>query len=259
MFARYMARSATRPLLGRSAFQSSANVRLERPYVRAAAAMSMTFGAVMFSGVAVEAASADAKAKKPQIVFVLGGPGAGKGTQCQNIVDTFKFKHLSAGDLLRAERLTGSKDAELINNYIKEGKIVPVEVTIALLKKAIDESFARGVPNFLIDGFPRNEDNDDGWRRIMGDKADVRFVLFLDCPEAVMERRLLRRGETSGRSDDNADSIRLRFRTYVNETRPIIERYSKQGLVHKISSDQTVEQVFSQVSAIFNKEFGGKK
>ena len=72
---------------------------------------------------------------KPQVVFVLGGPGAGKGTQCERIVSNFGFVHLSAGDLLREERTSGSKDGELIENYIKEGKIVPVEITINLIKK----------------------------------------------------------------------------------------------------------------------------
>ena len=91
--------------------------------------------------------------------------------------------HLSAGDLLREERDSGSKDGDLIESYIRNGQIVPVEITIALIKKAMDRSGAR---KFLIDGFPRNEDNLDGWEREMTeDKCDVKFVLFFDCPEEV--------------------------------------------------------------------------
>jgi hypothetical protein len=84
---------------------------------------------------------------RPVVVFVLGGPGAGKGTQCERIVREYGFTHISAGDCLREERASGSKDAELINNYIKEGKIVPVEITVKLLLKAM-----QGHDRVLIDG-----------------------------------------------------------------------------------------------------------
>ncbi len=141
---------------------------------------------------------------------MLGGPGSGKGTQCAILEKSFAMVHLSAGDLLRAERQSGSKDAELIESFIREGKIVPVAITVALLKRAIEENVARGRKLFLVDGFPRNQDNLDGWMAAMAGYADVLAVLFFDCPEAVMEARLLERGKTSGRSDDNAEAIRKR-------------------------------------------------
>ncbi|KAF9428475.1 hypothetical protein BGZ94_002266 [Podila epigama] len=94
--------------------------------------------------------------KDTTVIFVLGGPGAGKGTQCANLVRDFGFVHLSAGDLLRAEQeRPGSQYGELIKTYIKEGKIVPMEVTIALLE---NEMLASGQTRFLIDGFPRKMD-----------------------------------------------------------------------------------------------------
>ena len=75
---------------------------------------------------------------KPYIIFVLGGPGTGKGTQCANLVKNYNFVHLSAGDLLRAEIASNSKDGELISGIIKEGKIVPSEITVGLLKKSVE-------------------------------------------------------------------------------------------------------------------------
>lgn len=120
---------------------------------------------------------------KPQVVFVLGGPGAGKGTQCSNIVSKFGFVHLSAGDLLRAERSKpDSMFGELIDNHIKNGTIVPVEITCKLIQNAMDASAAN---RFLIDGFPRNKDNMIGWNTTIGDQVDLLFVLFLECPEDV--------------------------------------------------------------------------
>ncbi|TYJ38453.1 hypothetical protein E1A91_A05G444100v1 [Gossypium mustelinum] len=94
--------------------------------------------------------------KHPKVVFVLGGPGSGKGTQCEKIVQHFGYTHLSAGDLLRAEKNSGSENGIMIQNMMNEGKIVPSEVTIKLLQKAMLDS---GNDKFLIDGFPRNEEN----------------------------------------------------------------------------------------------------
>ena len=91
------------------------------------------------------AAAAQTPASKPVVVFVLGGPGAGKGTQCGKIVDEYKYAHLSAGDLLRAERKSGSENGQMIDEYIKEGKIVPVEVTVRLLHDAIKVGLGLGL------------------------------------------------------------------------------------------------------------------
>merc|ERR550532_1616928 len=89
---------------------------------------------------------------KPSVFFILGGPGAGKGTQCANLVNEFGLVHLSAGDLLRAERNSGSDDAELINNYIKEGKIVPVAITVGLIKRAMGKAMRESEQfTFVID------------------------------------------------------------------------------------------------------------
>ncbi|KAF4703159.1 hypothetical protein FOZ62_008212, partial [Perkinsus olseni] len=174
----------------------------------------------------------------PTVVFVLGGPGAGKGTQCDLIEKEFGFVHLSAGDLLREERnREGSEYGDLIEKYIREGAIVPVEITVNLLKRAMEKhDWEHG--KFLIDGFPRNEDNLDGWERVLGGKVDEKFCLFFDCPEDVMEKRLLSRGKTSGRSDDNLESIRKRFRTYEAETRPIIQRFAAKGKERRVNADR---------------------
>ncbi|XP_017292846.1 UMP-CMP kinase [Kryptolebias marmoratus] len=191
---------------------------------------------------------------KPNVVFVLGGPGAGKGTQCSKIVETYSCTHLSAGDLLRAERnRTDSEDGQLIDTYIKEGKIVPVEITINLLKKAM-ENQKEGKNYFLIDGFPRNEDNLQGWNRVMDGKADVKFVLFFNCSNEVCVNRCLDRGKSSGRTDDNRESLEKRIQTYQQSTRPIVELYEKQGKVRTVDASRSVDEVFTDVKTILDKE-----
>ncbi|KRT78843.1 hypothetical protein AMK59_7303 [Oryctes borbonicus] len=186
----------------------------------------------------------------PKVIFVLGGPGAGKGTQCQNIVKEYGFVHLSAGDLLREERRNpNSEYGELIENYIREGLIVPVDITCSLLERAMHQS---SKDSFLIDGFPRNQDNFDGWKRRMSEKVDLLFVLFFDCPLEICTERCLRRGaEGSGRADDNVESLKKRFNTYQQETKPVIDYYSSLNLVKRIDATNNAIQVFEDIKNLF--------
>lgn len=163
-------------------------------------------------------------------------------------METFGYVHLSAGDLLRAERASGSELADMINNYIREGKIVPAEVTVGLLRTAMEKSEST---KFLVDGFPRDLMNLTCWEEKMSDYAEVQFLLFLDCPHSVMTERLLERGKTSGRVDDNAEAIEKRLKTYEESTRPIIERFRSQGKVREVNSNRNPDEVFADVSAHF--------
>lgn len=191
------------------------------------------------------------------VVFFLGGPGSGKGTQSANLVKDYDFVHLSAGDLLRAEQeREGSQYGDMIREYIREGKIVPMEVTVALLSNAMDASMAKSKDEskppagskarFLIDGFPRKLDQAHFFEDTV---CPSELVLFLDCPEDVMESRLLKRGETSGRSDDNAASIRKRFTTFVETSMPVVEHFREKEKVVEVRADVTVEKVFAKVKA----------
>ncbi|XDA69919.1 hypothetical protein R6Z07F_000293 [Ovis aries] len=194
---------------------------------------------------------------KPQVVFVLGGPGAGKGTQCARIVEKYGYTHLSAGELLRDERKNpDSQYGELIEKYIKDGKIVPVEITISLLRREMDQTMAANAQKnkFLIDGFPRNQDNLQGWNKTMDGKADVSFVLFFDCNNEICIERCLERGKSSGRSDDNRESLEKRIQTYLQSTKPIIDLYEEMGKVKKIDASKSVDEVFDEVVKIFDKE-----
>jgi len=189
-----------------------------------------------------------------QVVFVLGGPGSGKGTQCSRLVQELSgWSHLSAGDLLRAERQSGSPLAELINSKIAQGQIVPASITVGLLQKAMEQIHARDrtKTKFLIDGFPRSEGNVTVWKEQMSEISRLEFVLFLDCPEDVMTGRLLERGQTSGRNDDNLDTIRKRFETFRQESMPIIQMYEEQGQLKNISADRSVDDVFAEVVLLF--------
>uniref|UniRef100_A0A1I7U9V2 UMP-CMP kinase n=1 Tax=Caenorhabditis tropicalis TaxID=1561998 RepID=A0A1I7U9V2_9PELO len=184
------------------------------------------------------------------VVFVLGPPGSGKGTICAKIQENLNYVHLSAGDLLRAERQReGSEFGALIESHIRNGSIVPVEITCSLLENAMKASGdAKG---FLVDGFPRNEDNLQGWNKQMNGKAFIQFVLFLSCPVPICIERCLNRGQ--GRTDDNEESLKKRVETYNQQTFPIIEHFKKSELAREVKSERPVDEVYADVVNVFNE------
>lgn len=187
----------------------------------------------------------------PSVVFVLGGPGCGKGTQCEFIVKHYDFVHLSAGELLRQEQKnTTSKYGALIQHHMTEGSIVPAEITCNLLKQAMVETKRN---NFLIDGYPRNEDNLVTWQKVMGEVSRVAFVLFFECPLDVCVERCLGRGEAgSGRADDNLDVLKKRIQVFLNQTQPIVDYYDKLDLVKRVDASRSKLEVFEDVKKIFD-------
>ena len=185
---------------------------------------------------------------KPNVVFVLGGPGAGKGTMCELSEVQLGWTHLSTGDLLRAERAAGGATAATIEEYMTAGKLVPNEITVTLLKDAMERvTRTTGKTNFLLDGFPRSLDNLEAWYEIFGQDAELPKMLYFECPYAVLEKRILGRARYSGRSDDNIESIKLRFDTFKAETLPIVELFKSKGKCVEVDTSQSRQSVYDLV------------
>lgn len=180
------------------------------------------------------------------VVYILGGPGSGKGTQSAHLVEHYSFTHLSAGDLLREEQdRDGSEYGELIKSYIKEGLIVPMEVTVKLLENAMRAKLNdQGKGRFLIDGFPRKMDQAAFFEQAV---CPSTCTVFLDCPEEVMRKRLLHRGLTSGRADDNEESIVKRFRTFVETSMPVVTHFEAEDRVVKVDADKDETEVYGDI------------
>jgi len=211
-----------------------------------------------------------------RVLFILGGPGAGKGTQSEKIVENFKCIHLSVGELLRTERQRGNESphAELIESCLVAGKIVPVEISLNLLRNAMDEATQKskdgdgdsyGAPIFLVDGFPRNFDNLAGWTKEMPEYAAVIGSLVYDCPIDVLEHRIMGRAATSGRSDDNLESARKRFKTFQGQTMPVVRaleevekmEIEEEGIgrlhVQHIEGTGTIDEVWDATKTTMNR------
>ena len=186
----------------------------------------------------------------------------GKGTQCQLLcsrVQSPQWVHLSAGDLLRAERQkTNSALATEINACLATGKLVPSQITCQLLINAMKDHYLQSpnVTHFLIDGFPRSQSNADEWicaTTTATEHYSVQFILNFECPEETLIGRLLERGKSSGRTDDNLTTVKARFQTFQNETAPILEyyRHSTNIPVYTIAADQPVESVYQNTVRYF--------
>uniref|UniRef100_A0ACD5Z0Y4 Uncharacterized protein n=2 Tax=Avena sativa TaxID=4498 RepID=A0ACD5Z0Y4_AVESA len=182
---------------------------------------------------------------RPFIAFILGGPGSGKGTQCSRIASDFGFAHVSAGDLLRNEITSGTDQGELILEIIREGRIVPSEITVELVRKAIESTTAKRV---LIDGFPRCEENRIAFEKITGTEPDL--VVFFDCPEDLMVKRLL--GRNQGRVDDNIETIKKRLKVFESLNMPVVNYYSSKGKAHKINATGSADEIFEAVRKLFS-------
>ena len=186
---------------------------------------------------------------KPNVVFILGGPGTGKGTMCELAESQLGWTHLSIGDLLRAERQVQGPSAAIIEEFITAGKLVPNEITVTLLKNAMEKvTRTTGKNNFLLDGFPRSLNNMEGWYEIFGREVELPKMLYFECPYPVLEKRILGRAKYSGRSDDNLESMKLRFDTFKAETLPTVEFFKSKDKCVEIDTSQDRSTVYSLVS-----------
>ncbi|MGY8643206.1 MAG: nucleoside monophosphate kinase [Verrucomicrobiales bacterium] len=187
---------------------------------------------------------------EPNVMFVLGGPGAGKGTMCELAESQLGWTHLSTGDLLRAEREAGGLNSATIEEFITAGKLVPNEIVVTLLKNAM-ETITRttGKINFLLDGFPRSPSNLEAWQEIFGAEAELPKMLYFECPYPILEKRILGRAKWTGRSDDNIESLKLRFDTFKAETLPIVELFKSKGKCMEVDTGQDRQAVYALVES----------
>ena len=185
---------------------------------------------------------------QPNVVFVIGGPGSGKGTMCELAECQLGWTHLSTGDLLRAEREAGGPNAATIEELLAAGKLVPNEIIVTLLKDAMETvTRTTGKNNFLLDGFPRSLSNLEAWHEVFGHDAELPKMLYFECPYDVLEKRILGRAKYTGRSDDNVESLKQRFDTFKAETLPTVEHFKSKGKCVEVDTSQDRQSVYNLV------------
>lgn len=187
-------------------------------------------------------------------IIICGAPGCGKGTQSELIVEKYNLKHLSTGDLLRKEINEKTELGIVAETYISKGNLVPDSMIIDILTKAIDAEAANS-PGIILDGFPRTVAQAEALEVMLNQRnRETTALLSLQVENRELISRLLKRGETSGRSDDNLETIKKRLQVYETKTAPVNEFYKNSGKYHAIDGMGTVEEIFGRISEILDSK-----
>src|SRR5574344_1297727 len=184
-------------------------------------------------------------------VVIFGPPGSGKGTQSENLIKEFNLTHISTGDLLRKEITGNTELGFLAKKYIDKGALVPDEIIIGMIDSFLDK--IGNVSGVIFDGFPRTVAQAQSLKTMLATyKTDVSVMVNLEVPKDELVQRLLKRGETSGRSDDNLETIEKRINVYEEQTSPVKEFYKKEGKLASIHGVGSIEGSFAEISKAIN-------
>ncbi len=181
-------------------------------------------------------------------LILFGPPGSGKGTQSEKLIAQYGFKHLSTGDLLRAEIAQKTTLGLEAQSYMEKGQLVPDAVVIGMIDAAVDNNLQ--VTGFLFDGFPRTTAQAEALDKLLSSKkTGIALVLFLQVPEEDLLARMINRAKTSGRADDADENVqRKRLSVYKNETLPVATHYAQFNKVKEVEGVGTVDEIFNSLS-----------
>jgi len=183
-------------------------------------------------------------------LVLFGPPGAGKGTQAEFLIEKFQLIHLSTGDLLRSQIAAQTELGIEAKSFMDRGELVPDQVVIGMIKSKFSENAdAKG---FIFDGFPRTVAQAQALDVLLNEnKTPISGMLALDVEKQELINRLLERGKTSGRSDDQDVSIiENRINVYNEKTSPLIDYYSAQNKFYAIEGMGTIAEIADRLEAV---------
>lgn len=185
-------------------------------------------------------------------IVIFGAPGSGKGTQSDLLVKKYGFKHISTGDVLRAEIKNGTELGNTAKGFIDNGQLIPDSLMIDILASVYDSLCpCEGV---IFDGFPRTIPQAEALKEMLAKRGtEVSGMLELDVPNEMLIERLVNRGKTSGRADDNEETIRKRLDVYNNQTAPLIEWYEKEDKRHAVKGYGELEEINAALCAVIDQ------
>ena len=186
-------------------------------------------------------------------VVIFGAPGSGKGTQSERIIEEYGLFHISTGDVLREQIARGTELGKTADSYISKGQLIPDEMMVNILAHVLDshEESKKGV---IFDGFPRTIAQAEALTRMLAERnAQVDVVLGLEVEEKELIDRLLKRGQVSGRSDDNLETIQKRLDVYHNQTKPLKDFYQKEKKYRAIQGMGSVDDIFKSIKSVISE------
>lgn len=185
-------------------------------------------------------------------IVIFGAPGSGKGTQSEKIISKYNLKHISTGDVLREQIKKGTELGNTAKGFIENGKLIPDELMIGILAEVYD-GFGKDHEGVIFDGFPRTIPQAEALKAMLQERGHcLKAMIELNVPEEELIKRLLLRGQISGRADDNEETITKRLDVYLNQTKPLIEWYEKEGIKHTINGLGDLDKIFGDISQIID-------
>lgn len=185
-------------------------------------------------------------------IILCGAPGSGKGTQSELIVRKYGLGHLSTGDLLRSEIASGSKFGQQIDAIISKGNLVSDDIMLRLIDQYL-ESLPKDSKGVIFDGFPRTLNQAIEFEKMLAHKRTSAHLIDLIVDEDELIERLLIRGKTSGRADDNLETIKKRLTVYHHQTEAVSKYYKELGKYHPVVGTGTIEEIFGRISVIIDR------
>jgi len=184
-------------------------------------------------------------------IVIFGAPGSGKGTQSDKLVEHYGFRHISTGDVLRNEIKNGTELGKTAKRYIDEGQLLPDELMTDILASVYDSLCP--CEGIIFDGFPRTVAQAEALETMLQKRnSEVKAMIELDVPDEELVKRLILRGKTSGRADDNEETIRKRLDVYKNQTAPLIEWYGARGRHNHINGVGELNDIFSEICKVID-------
>ena len=185
-------------------------------------------------------------------IVIFGAPGSGKGTQSDLMIEHYGLGHISRADVLREEIKKGSELGKTAKSYIDGGNLIPDDLMVSILASVYD-GFGRGHKGVIFDGFPRTIPQAEALKKMLDERGDkIAAMIELDVPEDELMKRLILRGQQSGRADDNEETIQKRLVVYHSQTQPLIEWYKQEGLHHHINGSGTLERIFADICNVID-------
>lgn len=185
-------------------------------------------------------------------IVIFGAPGSGKGTQSDLMIKKYGLGHISTGDVLRNEIKNGTELGKTAKEYIDKGQLIPDELMVSILASVYD-GFGKEHEGVIFDGFPRTIPQAEALKAMLAERGHgVAAMIELGVPEDELMTRLIKRGQESGRSDDNEETIKKRLDVYHSQTAPLIEWYAKEGIHHHIDGLGDLDRIFADICAVID-------
>lgn len=186
-------------------------------------------------------------------IVIFGAPGSGKGTQSDLMIEKYGLEHISTGDVLRNEIKKGTELGKTAKGLIDNGQLIPDDLMVNILAQVYD-SFGKEHKGVIFDGFPRTIPQAEALKKMLAERGHkVAAMIELDVPEDELMKRLIKRGQESGRADDNEETIKKRLVVYHSQTQPLIEWYEKEGLHKHIDGLGSLDRIFADICQVIDQ------